>query len=491
MAPPNPNPLLKRCLWLLLALCIFRLWMMPLASSFWVDETGTLFVVRQGAHHPSLQVAPQVPASIYFWLPRAMDRLVQLLPGSPGVMEAAYRLPSLLALALALFVIARIARRLIHPRAAWFAVFACLALRGFDYEAANARPYALGILVASASALFLVRWLDQGLLRDAILFVVFAAMIWRVHLLYWPFYIVLLVYTLVRLARSETPVGWKGALLVFGIVGVSLIPVFFEALALSRQAAAHVMAPLPPPMELLRQLKLGLIALCLVISLILRRGANSPHPALASSLILAWWLIPPVMLFAFSWGTGNSVFVYRYLSFGLPGVALAATAAAGLFLPAERWNWAAIILGAGVFIFLGDWRQVWPPHHNSNWRAAAAAIDTLPDASGVPVICPSPFLEARAPAWRPDYTLPGFLYAHLAAYPVHARLALFPFQTSPQAEQWASRLVLGDRFVIYGQAPSVEFWRKWFLDEPRLAGWTSQSLGNFGDVSAVILVRPK
>jgi hypothetical protein len=62
---------------------------MPLPSSFWIDELVTSFIVRYPAD-PSLAVAPQVPASIYYWLPRAMHALF-------GFSEFAYRVPSVLA----------------------------------------------------------------------------------------------------------------------------------------------------------------------------------------------------------------------------------------------------------------------------------------------------------------------------------------------------------------------------------------------------------
>ena len=39
---------------------------MPLGSSFWIDEMGTVFVTRHGAADPSLSVAPQVALSIYY-----------------------------------------------------------------------------------------------------------------------------------------------------------------------------------------------------------------------------------------------------------------------------------------------------------------------------------------------------------------------------------------------------------------------------------------
>ncbi len=108
-------------------------------------------------------------------------------------------------MALALFLIARLAARLIHPQAGWFAAFACLALRGTNYYAADARPYALGTCVAAASLIFLIRWLDSAKWREALLFVVFAALLWRVQLIFWPFYLLFALYVVVRLASRNTP----------------------------------------------------------------------------------------------------------------------------------------------------------------------------------------------------------------------------------------------------------------------------------------------
>src|SRR5580698_8109397 len=93
---------------LLLAVCIARLWLMPLPSSFWVDEMVTAFVIHYGAAHPSLAVAPQVTATVYYWLPRAAESLF-------GFSEIVYRIPSLLALGAALWLIGLLASRLVHP----------------------------------------------------------------------------------------------------------------------------------------------------------------------------------------------------------------------------------------------------------------------------------------------------------------------------------------------------------------------------------------
>ncbi|PYT17840.1 MAG: hypothetical protein DMG59_06240 [Acidobacteria bacterium] len=487
---PAMNVLLQA----LLLLCIARLWLMPLPSSFWVDEMVTAFVVRFGPTHPSLAVAPQVPASIYYVLPRAAGALF-------GFSEIAYRLPSVLAMAIALFLIARLAARLICPEAAWFAVFACLALRGINYQAADARPYALGTCVAAASLLFLVRWLDSGGWDEALLFAVFAALVWRVHLIFWPLYLLFAVYALLRLVRGDTRAGWLRAGVVFLLVGLALAPVLRDALPLFREAKAHVIVPPPSALDLVYSLKIGLIAVCgagaWVLSRVFRSATDRPAASWASlTLILGWWLCHPLCLFGFSWLTGDSVFLPRYLSVALPGAALMATMAAAFFIQSRHWKPASVVLGAGLLLLLGDWHHPWPPHSNSDWRAAARKVNELALGPETPVIYPSPFIEARPPAWRPDYPLPGFLYAHLLVYPVQGKAYLFPFQDSPEADHFAASLstqVLSAsrRFVIFGGDQNVHFWRDWLAVRHELEGWRHIDLGPFGDVDAVLFERPR
>jgi hypothetical protein len=464
----------------LVAVCFIRLWLMELPSSFWVDEMATIFVVEHGGDHPSLNVAPQVSQSIYYALIRATV---------PGRSEIGYRLPSILFMAVALLFVGLLAKMLIHPDAWWFAIFACFALKGINYEAANARPYAMGICISAAGLYYLVRWLDAGKIRDAALFVIFAALLWRVHLIFWPFYLVFAIYTLYR------RITWR-IVIIFGIVVVSLIPVAMRAIQLNAQAKQHVVVDQPTWMNLAHSFHLPLVGAAALGAWIWSRFAKERGriaiPSAVLALILGWWLAHPVALFAFSRMTGNSVFVPRYLSLTLPGAAMAATLAAAWFLPQRFWKPAALIMGAGALIASGNWSEVWPSHHNSDWRGAAAAVNRLDLPPSTPVICPSPFVEARSPAWTPDYEMPGFLYAPLLVYPVRGNGVLFPFVTSPEAEEYANALLQGaipsaGRFVIYGANGGVHFWRDWF--EKRLDGWTHRSLGDFKDVDAVVFER--
>ena len=450
---------------LTLALCVIRLWLMPLPSSFWVDEMGTAFVVRHGADDPSLRVAPQVPASIYYVLPRLADR-TSAFPRPRTGFPRRWPWPPPCSSS------RESAARLIHPAAGWFVAFACLALREFDYQAADARPYALGTCVTAAAAWFLIRWLDDGRWRDALWFALFASLVWRVHLIFWPFYAVFAGYALVRLARADTKVGWLRAGAVFAVLGLSLAPVFLQALALYRHAGAHVVVAARTGADLTNGLKLSfLVAFCAAAAALARWRRWPRMEGVASrsslSLILGWWAFQPLLLFAFSRLSGNSVFVPRYLYIALPGVAMTAAAVAALFVPPARWKTLAAALGVGILLFMGRWNQAWPLHHGSDWRTAANRLNALNAGPDMPVICPSPFIEARPPVWRPDYPLASFLYAHLPVYPIQGKAYAFPFENDDASERFARALTQetlsrSRRFVIYGGDHAALVWRDWF-----------------------------
>ncbi len=479
-------------LWTVAAACVARLWLMPLPSSFWVDEMGTAFVVR----HPgdaSFAAAPQVPASIYFILPKLSSELF-------GFSEVAYRLPSVILMALALYLVARLAARLIAPEAGWFAVFACFSLRGINYAAADARPYALGMAVSAAALLGLVRWFDESKRSGAALFLVCAVLLWRVQLIFWPFYLIFALYAGVRLWRRDTPVGWRETAAVFLFTGVCLTPVALEALALLRQAGAHVIVDVPGIRDLWHALKAPLFLVSVagvwLAARVAGQGGPSERPAYGAAVIgLAWWLTVPLVLFAFSRITGTSLFLARYISLALPGAAMAATTAAAYFMPRRLWRPLACAFGVGVLIYLGQWRHLWPAHHPSDWRGASAALGRLGVDAATPVICPSPFVEAQPPEWRPGYPQSTFLYCHLLTYPPPGRKYTFPFKTSPEAERYAAELTASTlapagRFAIYGGDANVRFWEKWFARRPELAGWTHGSLDSFGDVEVALFQAP-
>jgi hypothetical protein len=465
------NPLLA-CL---LVACVARLWLPLLPESYWLDETVTAFIVRYGTHHPSLAFAPKLDLSLYYWLPRASS-------------EISLRLPSLLATFVSLILIARLAARLIHPQAAWFAVFLCFLPHEFTRLATDARPYGLGTCVALAAMWFLIRWLDHARLSDAALFCLSAALLLRIHLIYWPFYAVFLIDALL------TPVSRRSLSIVFGIVAASLIPLVPATLALAKHAGMHVVVDKSQATSFLSAFQIPMIFGCALCGWLLARIFHWPRQRVAAAnsariLIAAWWLLQPAALLAFSSITGNDVFVARYFSIAIPGMVLAAALTLSAFIPPATWKPLTVILATGILI-ASFAHGVAPPSRNSDWRGAARTVNNLIRGTNTPVLCPSPFIEAQPPAWTPNYTLPGFFYAHLAAYPIEGDTILLPARLSPEGERYVQplieeRIVPAGRFVLYSGVYGVYQWLSWLENRPELNPWKKRHI-SFGDVELVV-----
>lgn len=485
-SPRYTTPLL----FCLLAACVVRFWLFLLPESFWLDETVTAFVLRHGASHPSLAASPRLDQTVYYWLPRISQAVF-------GFSEFSLRLPSLLVTLVSLYLVARIAARLIHPRAAWFTVFLCFIPHEFTRQATDARPYGLGTCVAVAALWFLIRWLDEGGWRAAGLFALFAALLLRVHLIYWPFYAVFAGYALVRRVRLETRVSTRAILTVFAAVAASLVPLIPVTLGLFREAGEHIVTSPPTWSNVISGLQIPLVAVPGAAAWLLGRvfGWRRESRRLAVStmvLLPAWWLWQPLCLLAATSITGNAVFLPRYFSVAIPGMMLASTLAAGYSLPERIWKPAALVLAAGILV-AGFWREPFPPSRNSHWREAARTVNDTVGNSALPVICPSPFVEARPPAWSPGYRLPGFLYAHLDAYPVQGTTFLLPARSGEEGQRYAGKLIADrlvpfGRFLIYGGTFGVSLWTDWFAARPEFAHWHNFQVGKFGEVEIVEFV---
>lgn len=475
---------------ILLAACMVRFWLFLLPESFWLDETVTAFVLRHGAGHPSLAAGPRLDQTVYYLLPRVSQALL-------GFSEFSLRLPSFLATCVSLLLIGRLAARFIHPAAAWFAVFLCFVPHEFTRQATDARPYGLGTCVALCAVWWLVRWLDTDRWPHAALFALSAALLLRVHLIYWPFYAVFLLYAAVRKRSGETPVQGKRIALVMGAVALSLAPMVPVTLSLFGEAKDHIVVPPPGWTLAIGGFQFRLVAMFAAAAWVLAKLLRWPRERDAvalptAALLLAWWLWQPLCLLAASLATGNSVFVPRYFSVSIPGLVLTCTLAVGYAMPARFWKPAAALLAVGVLI-VSFGKDPFPPTRNSQWREAAQAVNGVVGNSGIPVICPSPFVEARSPAWNQAYALPGFLYAHLDAYPVRGEKYLLPARAEQPGQTYArnlvaSRLPQAGRFVIYGGTFAVSLWTDWFAAQPEFAHWHNFQVGRFGEVEIVEFV---
>ena len=425
-----------------------------------MDELVTVFVIRFPGH-ASFAAAPQVPLSLYYGLPKLSWAMF-------GDSEAALRLPSIVAMAAALYFIGRLAARLIHPLAGWFAVFACLAFRNFDYFAVDARPYGLGMAVAAASVLFLVRWFDEARWVDEAVFVALAALLWRIHLFYWPFYLVYAFYALLR--RGDTKVSGRQIAVAVVALAAALLPIALIALGIARGAASHSFVPPPTLRNLFYLAHAQIVLMCLAVAWWRGRGKLPKNLA----LLCCWWLICPVTLFAYSRLTGNGVLIMRYASLMLPGLALTITAIAATFFPSGWWKPAALATGA---VALGIPRPVEQALAGARTGRLARRRrhGTQRGLKGTPVLCISPFIEAQPPVWTPDYRTPGipeFELPLLSDPGRHEAVAVRTGAGCPSGTLggcWDRSCAFGE-FITYGSTWAVGRVDEWLQKRPELSG---------------------
>jgi hypothetical protein len=312
---------------------------------------------------------------------------------------------------------------------------------------------------------------------------------------FWPFYLIFIIYGVYRLATDPQRPRMVQIVVVSVVVTGACVPVGMRAIALLHGASSHVVADSPSISDLLRELKLTIITTACAVTALLSTWKRWPpamrtFPKGALVLVLAWWLLDPLVIFAFSNLTGNSLWVPRYMYLAVPGVSLAAALVTSVFLPARLWKITAVYLGCGVLVFTGHWNRLWPEHQRSDWRSAAHDLRTWVGKEDVPVICPSPFIEAQQGVWKTDYPVDGFLYSHLGVYPMAGKVYPFPFEASPEASEWGrqlarSSLQAAGRFAIYGGDRNVKYWHDWFASQPELRSWNSSVLALYGDVEIV------
>ena len=155
------------------AMVVIQLWFGMIATSFWQDETGTWWIVKDGAAEVvqrSFSWSGQSP--LFYLVAWVSARLF-------GLNEIALRAPSVLAMSGAIYFLYRIAERLYDRASAALVAFVFLCVVSF--YAIDARPYALAIFCLTVSTWALLRWLGGNRPLDAVLYLVAGTLVVYAH----------------------------------------------------------------------------------------------------------------------------------------------------------------------------------------------------------------------------------------------------------------------------------------------------------------------
>ena len=476
--------------WATLAFVVLRLWIQPMNSSFWLDETGT-FLLVQGTFGQMLERCVN-------WVgqPTFFAAIVWLFAQLPGPREVILRLPSLIGLSVATFFVYRIGRRVLGSEAAGSAVLIFAALAG--YYASDARPYALGLMTASGTILFLIRWMENGRVIDAIGYSVFAALTVYFHFLFSVMFVVHAAYVLLRTLQRKRPrpaVLVSSAVLIL-ILLIPLVPSFLRTFSVrgsfnfveKPRMASIVLDSVPAFLD--GFLVAGIFAVILLFANMKFSRSKVLQPEVW--LLLMWAVASPLALFLISYLSPVSVFLPRYFSVALPGLALALAWVISGFQPASARTILTLVLVAGAIADRGgSLRNL--PHGNENWREAMAAVRRVTGGDAIPVLVRSEFIESASPAMFNNPGQAEFLLAPQIMYPPAGVIIplsrLADDRAFERLESIVDQILLrGNQFVLVGATRDSSY-RLWLQGRLQSSSFSNHKLGNFGSVSVDLFER--
>jgi uncharacterized membrane protein len=459
---------------------VLLLWLPPLRSSLWLDETGTYWTIKDGWHH-LLQRALLIQGQSPFYY---LIAWLSLEVG--GHSEIVLRLPSALALAWALLLLYRLGGDLFGRQIGLLATLAFALHPGIAFAASDARPYAIALAFTVASVLSLVRWLRRGRLLDAAGYVLATTAMLAAHYL---FGVMLLVHAGYGLwpARPRGPVS-RGAFCIAAALPLFLLsPLLPQVLSLARRSSDLSFAPAASLPHFLRVLAPAIVpfAILLARDRFHRLGADIRSQDLV--LLLSWSVVPPATLFGIALLTPAQVFLPRYFLAAAPGLALLSACAVQAIRPSKGRILLIVALAAlWVTVFMeGDQR-------NQDWRSAAGAVRSLVRTPDTPVLLRSGLIESRQAAWLEHQDTASYLVAPLIFYPVGGTLLPLPWSVDGNSREYLEKLAIRleqqDRFVLVTNGPPADI-HEWLERRMNRARVSSHPVSTFGRVAVVLFER--
>jgi mannosyltransferase len=438
-------------------------------SGLWQDETATWWVVKDGIPEAAARSWTWSGQSVLYYATAWLSKHLAPYTG----LEISLRLPSLVCMAVAAWLLYRLGRRLAGTAVGAVAALAFLCLPEVAFAAIDARPYALALMLLLASTLFLVRWVDGGRARDAALYVATAALVVYAHYL---FALALVPHAVYAARRARLLAG------LWAAVGALCLPLAGQVLHFYQTRHAHSFALTPAPESYFTAIAPPALAGAVLLAIVLRRPKPDAPSPLPWNFLFAWLLVPTTLVFALSLFTDVKLFVPRYLLGCAPAAALLA-AWAIVRCSAVRPAAAVLVLALGVRVL-----QTGPNHGGEDWRGAmrALAAEAKP---GDKLLIATGFVEGAGAAMRDSY-LHDALFAPQVVYPVPAFTGLpnkFDAAFIPgDLPSYPRVFLVTHRVTIGGYATGLEYEH---YVEDKLAGFHARELGQATGISVIAFER--
>ena len=379
------------------------------SASLWLDETISAWIAQAPLAGVSERTfAYQGQSPLYFWI---LSLVVQQFDFS----ELVLRMPSMVAGAVTLLFVYRLARLWFSPAASWFSTLIMLAQTEFVRALFSARAYMISELFLVVSLYMLARWQrSQRSITLACALLTFVIAFYFHYLIAISVSPVLALFLFFMLGKQKR-ISFRDILIV--ILSIALtIPGTLQIISLQQHLAVYSFAPAVSVIAFLKVLiPLEILALCLTTFLLifffLPKGAcqlekNSSEPLI---FILLLALLPSFTLLLISLVTGESLLIGRYGLASTIGVALIA---AWLIdsLQQQRSKWFCIVfLGLLMLINARTW-------YHEDWRPALQHVKGDAENRSI-ILLYSGLAESQSAPWlmnqaaREYLTTPAQIYA--------------------------------------------------------------------------------
>jgi hypothetical protein len=415
-------------------------WLPEIRMGFWVDEAGTFWMARAGWREaisrtiewPGQSVAYSVLASLF------------ARPGDPHF-EIWMRIPTLIAAAMAGFLLYRMASGWFGQGTAWLALAVAASSPQIARASTEARPYIIAVAFALAGILFFVHWLEHKRAWPAAAAgLCFAAML-HFHLLFAA----LLLAPAIWLAgdvwtRRQLP--WRQLLLGLAVMALGclpLVPVVRVLLAkadLARDSVGYFSIE-----QLIQALCPSGLAAAFLIAWIAalasrpENGDTEEREAAGQShfrRVFVWWLAPAVAFWAAAKLSGSSA-NSRYFLYATPAFALVLASLARR-LDADRVTGLMAIMAVLVLA-----QNHAAPAARNDCAKIYRAVAARPEGTSAPVVIQSMLVESIRLDWREPSNSAPHLHACLDSYPLPNPKLFLPLTFDSEVEAEIQRLAAG------------------------------------------------
>ena len=415
------------------------IWFIPLRVGLSLDETGSYWNISKGFS----QIWPRGFISLGFPL---YSYILWLSAKILGTSEVGLRIPSVLAMFGAAYLLYRAAREMFERDAAIFTTIVFCIYSIVIYAAIDARPYAFGVLAINAATLVLLRLRNNDSMWMAALFGILAATVVYFHYLFAAILPAFAIcFFLIKTGDRKTM--WLQFSIASAVIFLLFLPLIPGLEYSFHTSGSHVYEEPPRVIDAIRTLVpwwprpvfLALAAVILLYAAFI--GRREPQGSLLSgtsvrqALFCATLaLVPLLVLFGISRETSMHMFADRHRLIVVPGAALGWGFVISRFpQPVLRVLYCVAAVAATSYYVL---RLPDTKKHFNSWREAVAVIEN--NAHGAPIMMVSRFVESDFMTMPVDSPKESPLFAPLSYYKIREPIIPMPKHFSATTVRVAS-----------------------------------------------------